>query len=70
MPGPSPETDREYLIQIYGMLTGIKNDLEICKTQDKEFDDRLKGLESWKLYQAGAIAALGAVVGVLQWFWK
>jgi hypothetical protein len=70
MPGPIPETDREYLIAIYGTLQRMDGQLQECRTTELVLSSRIDSLEKWRTYLTGMVGMIITLGGAFAWLWK
>ncbi len=69
---PTPGTDREYLIEIYSALGGLRTDidriqkgLDVIPIRCQAENVRLGALEQWRWTMTGGISLLTFVLGIL-----
>ena len=81
MQGPTPKTDREYLIQIYGELRAVRErDLPELAVEIRNHCGRIDQLESWRQRVNGGLklsaivgtvlAGVGAAIGIVKSLWQ
>lgn len=84
MQGPQPDSDREYIIQIYDRLNDLAVDVKAIRVEYcselKTHDGRIGILERWQervnggvrlsAIVGGVLAGIGAAIGIVKGLWQ
>ncbi len=69
---PTPGTDREYLVEIYSCLGGLRTDidriqkaLDVIPLRCQAENVRIGSLEQWRWTVTGGISLLTFIIGIL-----